>query len=57
MWYRIRGKDMRIDKPHGMMIEFWLYADTKDKLDKLLSEKQITEIQWIKEQEPKFQEQ
>ena len=41
MWYRIRGKDMKIDKPRGMVIEFWLYADTKDKLDKLLSEKQI----------------
>ena len=54
MCYRIRGRDMKINMPHGMMIEFWLYADTKGKLDKLLSEKQITEIEWIKEQEPKF---
>ena len=54
MWYRIRGKDMKINKPHGMMIEFWLYADTKDKLDKLLSEKQVTEIEWIKQEEPKL---
>ena len=54
MWYRISGKDMKINKPNGMMIKFWLYADTKDKLDKLLSEKQITKIEWIKEQEPKF---
>ena len=45
---------MRIDKPHGMMIEFWLYADTKDKLNKLLDEKQITEIEWIREEEPKL---
>ena len=45
---------MRIDKPYGMMIEFWLYADTKDKLDKLLSENQITEIEWIREEEPKL---
>ena len=44
---------MRIDKPHGMVIEFWLYADTKGKLDKLLSEKQVTEIEWIRE-EPKL---
>ena len=36
---------MRIDKPHGMVIELWLYADTKDKLNKLLSEKQITKIE------------
>ena len=48
MWYRIKGKDMKIDKPHGMIIEFWLYADTKDKLDKLLSEKQITEMKVVK---------
>ena len=45
---------MKIDKPHGMVIEFWLYADTKDKLNKLLIEKQITKIERIKEQEPKF---
>ena len=54
MWYRIKGKDMKIDKPCGMIIEFWLYTDTKDKLDKLLSEKQITEIEWIREEEPKL---
>ena len=54
MWYRIRGKDMKINKPQGMVIEFWLYADTKTKLDKLLSEKQITEIEWIREEEPKL---
>ena len=45
---------MKISKPQGMVIEFWLYAATKDKLNKLLDEKQITEIEWIKEQEPKF---
>ena len=45
---------MRIDKPHGMMVEFWLYAETKDKLDKLLNQKQITEIEWIREEEPKL---
>ena len=45
---------MRIDKPRGMIIEFWLYANTKDKLDKLLSEKQVTEIEWIREEEPKL---
>ena len=45
---------MRIDKPHGMVIEFWLYADTKDKLNKLLSEKHITKIEWIREEEPKL---
>ena len=54
MWYRIRGKDTKIDKPNGMVIEFWLYAESKDKLDKLLIDRGITEVEWIREEEPKL---
>ena len=45
---------MKIDKPHGMVIEFWLYADTKDKLNRLLDEKQITKIDGLKNKNQNF---
>ena len=37
MWFHIRAKDMGIDKPNGMMITFWLWADSREILDKLLA--------------------
>ena len=57
MWYHIRALDMDIDKPNGMMIEFWLSADSRKELDKLLKTKHyITEIEWIKQEKPPFEE-
>ena len=45
---------MGIYKPEGKVIEFWLWADDRKDLDKLLKSKDITEIEWIKEEEPDF---
>ena len=36
MWYHIRAKDMDIDKPNGMIITFWLWADDRKDLDDML---------------------
>ena len=38
---------MNIFKPEGKVIEFWLYAESKDKLRELLKEKNIKDIEWI----------
>ena len=54
MWYHIKAKDMDIDKPNGMVISFWVWADSTGKLDIILKEKNITEIEWIKQETPPF---
>ena len=55
MWYHIRARDMGIDKPNGMVITFWLWADSREELDKLLKIKHnVTNIEWIKQETPPF---
>jgi len=54
MWYQIRAKVMDIDKPNGMTITFWLWADSREELDELLKNKNITDIEWIKQETPPF---
>ena len=36
MWYRIRARDMGMFLPEGKVIEFWLWADSREKLDEIL---------------------
>jgi len=54
MWYHIKAKDVNIDKPNGMVISFWLSANSREELDVLLKNKNITEIEWIKQETPPF---
>ena len=49
--YHIRARDMRIFKPEGKVITFWLYAENEDKLRELLREKDIRDIEWIIQEE------
>lgn len=42
---------MRIFKPDGKVITFWLWAENEDKLRELLKEKDIKEIEWIIQEE------
>jgi len=49
--FHIRARDMSIDKPKGMVIEFWLYAENEDKLREILKEKNIKDIEWIIQEE------
>ena len=42
---------MSINKPKGMVIEFWLYAENEDKLRELLKQKNIKDIEWITQEE------
>ena len=56
MWYHIRAKDMDIDKPNGMIITFWLWADDRKDLDDMLKRKHnIVDIEWIKQEKPPFE--
>jgi len=48
MWYNIRARDVRMDK----VLQFWLFAENREKLDKLLERNQYDEIEWIKEKTP-----
>ena len=55
MWYHIKAKDIDIDKPNGMVIQFWVWADSRDELDIILKNKnEITDIEWIKQETPPF---
>ena len=57
MWYKIRARDMSMFKPEGKVLEFYLGANSRDELDKILKEKtEITEIEWIKEDPTAFEE-
>ena len=57
MWYHIKAKDMDIDKPNGMIITLWLWSDSREELDKLLKTKHnMTEIEWIKQEKPPFEQ-
>ena len=49
--YHIRARDMRIFKPDGKVITFWLWAENEDKLRELLKEKGIKDIEWIIQEE------
>lgn len=42
---------MNIFKPDGLVIEFWLYAESEDKLRELLKEKNVKDIEWIIQEE------
>jgi hypothetical protein len=57
MWYKIRARDMSMYKPEGKVIEFYLGADSREKLDEILKAKsEITDIEWIKEEPTAFEE-
>ena len=56
MWYRIKARDMRIFKPEGKVITFWLSGDSEEEIRKILKKKNITEIKWIKEDPDAFEE-
>lgn len=55
LWYHIRAKDTRIDKPNGMVVEFWMGSNSIEELNKFLkTENHIIEIEWIKQENPPF---
>ena len=48
---------MSMFKPEGKVLEFYLVADSREKLDEILKEKsEITDIEWIKEEPTAFEE-
>ena len=49
--YHIRARDMRIFKPEGKVITFWLWAENEEKLRKILKEQDIRDIEWIIQEE------
>ena len=50
-WFHIRAYDTDIKK----IYTFWLGADSREDLDKILKKKKnITNIEWIREETPPF---
>ena len=50
MWFHIKALDTDINK----VVTFWLGADSREDLDKILKKKKITQIEWISEETPPF---
>ena len=51
MWFHIKAYETSIEKT----ITFWLGADSREDLDKILkNKKHITNIEWIREETPPF---
>jgi hypothetical protein len=47
--FKIRGRDIRAHKPKGVVITFWLGAETQEKALKMCEEKGIIEIESIED--------
>ena len=50
MWFHIKALNPKV----SMIIQFWLGADSKEDLDKILKKKKITQIEWVHEEIPPF---
>lgn len=51
MWYNIRARDINMDRT----VTFWLFAENRQKLDKLLERNQYDNVEWIKQKAPPWQ--
>ena len=54
MWYKIKARDMGMLKPEGKVLTFWLWADSREHLDTLLKNKNMADIEWVKQDTPPF---
>ena len=50
MWFHIKALDPGIKK----VTTFWLGADSREELDIILKDKNIINIEWIKQETPPF---
>jgi len=50
MWFHIKAYDTSIRKT----ITFWLGGDSEKEIRKILKNKKITQIEWIREETPPF---
>ena len=51
MWYNIRARSIPLDR----FVEFWLFAENREKLDEILNRKEYDEIEWIEEKTPPWE--
>ena len=49
-WWYILAYDPKVK----LDIRFWLWAETKDKLDNLLESKGIDDVKWVRKEVPPF---
>ena len=51
MWYKIRARDNRINRPDGFVLTFHLFADNQASAINILTEQGFTEIKILDEYE------
>jgi len=51
VWFHIKAFDLHFNK----FITFWLWADSREKLDILLTKKGYDNIEWVKKEKPLFE--
>lgn len=45
---------MDIFQPKGKVITFWLFGKSKSDIMKILSTKNVKNVEWVKQKEPEF---
>lgn len=53
-WYHIKARDMGIFQPKGKVITFWLFGESESDIMKILSTKNVKDVEWIKQKQPEF---
>ena len=53
-WYHIKARYMKILKPEGKVIKFWLYRENKKEVKELVLKKGYQNIEWIRQETPPF---
>ena len=51
MWYKIRARDNRMNRPDGFVLTFHLFADNQASAINILTEQGFTEIKILDEYE------
>ena len=53
-WYHIKARDMDIDSPKGMVIKFCLWVDSESHIRKIIDNKNIKDVEWVRKKKPSF---
>lgn len=54
MWYHIKARDKNVAKPYGTIITFWMWATDEKDLNHILKQKNLVNIEWVREEIPPF---
>jgi len=45
---------MDISQPTGKVVTFWLFGESESDIMKILSTKNVKDVEWVKQKQPEF---